>query len=58
MKSVGQPMDSPMITFIELKLDEETLFKWQTHTLSKVSEFPDHETLPRFLDGRARASDS
>ena len=58
LKSMGYEPSGPFITStIELKLDETTMFEWQSHS-QKSSSVPHYQDLLDFLNLRAQATES
>ena len=58
LKSMGYEPSAPFITStMELKLDETTMFEWQTHS-QKTTGVPHYQDLLKFLDLRAQATES
>lgn len=58
LKSMGYEPSGPFITSaIELKLDETTMFEWQSHS-QKSTGVPHYQDLLTFLDLRAQATEA
>ncbi len=57
LKSKCEPSGSFLTSVIKLKLDVDTLFEWQKHSLAQT-EIPHYDDLLEFIDIRAQASET
>jgi hypothetical protein len=58
LKAMGhEPSGAFVTSMIELKLDSDTMFEWQKHSLT-TSDMPHYHDILSFIDLRARASET